>query len=215
MTITKAAIKLNSAWRRRWPKWRALPPLWLMSDPARLADPIPYLHHLPPGSGVIYRCYGTALADSEQRKYTQALMTACHGRDLQLLIAGNDRLALEIDADGIHLPEWHIGQQAWRARAIKNRGGLVTASCHTRRALTLAARAGADAALLAPVFATDSHPGTPNIGPLRFAALARESAIPVYALGGIGPDNISLLKGSGTAGIAAIGAIIGNQNAKG
>ncbi len=42
-----------------------------------------------------------------------------------------------------------------------------------------AARAGADAALLSPVFWTASHPLAPALGPLRFAAWCRSSPLPV------------------------------------
>lgn len=214
MNITKAAIKLNSAWRRQWPTWRALPPVFLLSDPVRLADPRPHLHRLPRGGGVIYRCYGNTMTYPERLRYTRDLRAACHGRGLVLLIAGDDRLALETGADGIHLAEWRLARRSWQPRAMRSRGGLVTAACHGRRALHLAAEAAVDAALLAPVFATDSRPHAPSLGPLRFAALVRQSAVPVYALGGIGPGNVGRLNGSGAVGIAAIGAIIGEQGAK-
>ena len=48
-----------------------------------------------------------------------------------------------------------------------------------------ARRAGADAAVLGPVFASASHPAAPSLGASRFAALVRASPLPVYALGGI------------------------------
>jgi thiamine-phosphate pyrophosphorylase len=51
--------------------------------------------------------------------------------------------------------------------------------------LGLAARLGADAALLSPVFATRSHPGGATLGPVRFRLLARQAALPVIALGGM------------------------------
>ncbi len=185
-----------------------------MTDPVRLADPIPHLHILPPGGGVIYRSYGNTLPHGERLRYIRDLRAACHRRGLLLLIAGDGRLALEAGADGIHLPEWRLGRRSWQPRAMRSRGGLVTASCHGRQALHLAAKAGVDAVLLAPVFTTESHPDRPSLGPLRFAALVRESPVPVYGLGGIGPGNVGRLKNSGAVGIAAIGAIIGEQGAE-
>ncbi len=205
MTITNAAVKLNSAWRRRRPGGRRLPVLFLMTDPDRLADPRPYLHRLPRGAGVILRCYGGN--PGAARVQARRLAKACHARGLCLLIAGDDRLAAFARADGIHLGEWRLGRGAWKRGPARARRGLVTASCHGRAALSRAAAAGVDAVLLAPVFATESHPDARILGHLRFAALVRQCRLPVFALGGIGPANIGRLEPTGAAGIAGIGFI--------
>ena len=211
MTITKAAVKLNSAWRRARPGGRRLPVLFLMSDPDRLPDPRPYLHRLPRGAGVILRCYGANPGDAPSRVQVRRLAKACHTRGLWLLIAGDDHLAAQARADGIHLGEWRLGRGAWKRGPARARRGLVTASCHGRAALSRAAAAGVDAVLLAPVFATESHSDARILGHLRFAALVRQCRLPVFALGGIGPANIGRLAPTGAAGIAGIGFIIDSQ----
>ena len=81
---------------------------------------------------------------------------------------------------------------------------IVTAAAHSRAALFRAARAGADAALLSPVFWTASHPLAPALGPLRFAAWCRSSPLPVYALGGISARTARRLRAGGGAGFAGI-----------
>ncbi len=208
MSITNAAIKLNSAWQRANPGVPRLPVLFLLTDPDRLPDPRPYLHRLPRGAAVILRCYGDKTGATARRARAQDLCKNCHARGLRLLIAGDDRLAAEIRADGIHLGEWRLGRGTWKRGPVRTRGGLVTASCHGRAALARAAAAGVDAVLVAPVFATASHPDARVLGHLRFAALVRLSRLPTYALGGIGADNISRLRPSSATGIAGIGAII-------
>ena len=70
---------------------------------------------------------------------------------------------------------------------------LVTAAVHSPAALRAAAAAGADAALLSPIFATASHPDVRTLGLQRFAALAQASPLPVYALGGIDRDRAASL----------------------
>ncbi len=42
------------------------------------------------------------------------------------------------------------------------------------------------------------------LGPVRFAALARQAGLPVYALGGVKTKNAPRLKGSGAAGLAMV-----------
>ena len=72
------------------------------------------------------------------------------------------------------------------------------------RALAL----GADALIVAPVFATESHPGVRPLGVHRLAALSAAAPAPVYALGGITAANAARLGPSGAAGIAGIGGIL-------
>lgn len=208
VTLTNAAVKLNSAWRRRGGGRSGLPVLFLMTDPDRLPDPLPYLHQLPRGTGVIYRCYGDKQREGERRAFALRLRRTCRARGLTLLVAGHDRLAADIRADGIHLAEWRLGRGGWKRGPARARRGLVTASCHGPAALDRAAMAGADAVLLAPVFRTESHPDVRALGNLRFAALVRLSRVPVFALGGIGPGNIGRLRHTGAAGIAGIGGLV-------
>ncbi|HSR55898.1 MAG TPA: thiamine phosphate synthase [Alphaproteobacteria bacterium] len=208
MTIAKAAWELNSAWRRRHPDARNLPALLLMTDPERLPDPGPYLRRLPRGSGVIYRCYGEGPGRAQRLEQARRLRSACRRRGILFIVAGDDGLAQAVRADGIHLAEWRLRRGAWMRGPARARHGLVTASCHGRAAIAKAARAGADAVLLAPVFATASHPGARAMGHLHFCRLARRSRLPVYALGGIDPDNVGKLRRSGAVGIAGIGGLI-------
>jgi thiamine-phosphate pyrophosphorylase len=117
------------------------------------------------------------------------------------LIAGDPALARAIGANGLHLPEARAREAAhWRA---KNPGWLITASAHSLRA-ALSAQA-ADAVLLSPVFATDSHKSAPPLSAARARAIARGVPVPVFALGGVTAQNSVLL--SGFSGIAAISAL--------
>ncbi|MFP6690036.1 MAG: thiamine phosphate synthase, partial [Alphaproteobacteria bacterium] len=83
---------------------------------------------------------------------------------------------------------------------------LITVAAHSRAALHHAAMCGADAALLSPVFATESHPERRPLGPEGFNLLAARAALPVYALGGIDRHNAARLLCGRAAGIAAIAA---------
>jgi thiamine-phosphate pyrophosphorylase len=84
--------------------------------------------------------------------------------------------------------------------------GIVTAAAHSLEALDRAAAAGADAALLSPVFQTGSHPDAPALGASEFARLSGLARIPVYALGGITAETVPAIAESGAAGIAVTGA---------
>jgi len=179
----------------------SLPPLILMTDRQRLANPIPVVETLPRGSAVILRHYG----DPERETLGFRLATVCHGRGLRLLIADDIRMAVRVRAHGIHLPEARIATPPRTWRTHGRQGWLITAAAHSPKAVMRAARAGADAVLLSPVFPTKSHPDAAPIGPLRFAAWVSESPLPVYALGGISVSSARRLASSGAAGFAGIG----------
>jgi len=184
--LARAAKKLAAA--------GPLPPLVLMTDDARLPDPIPAVQALPRGSMVIVRCRDPIRRRALARSI--AVLARAHG--LVVLVAGDAALARR--AHGIHLPEARLGEAA-RARACGHT--FITASVHSLAALRRAKYA--DAVFLSPVFPTASHPGRAHLGPLRAAAMARLSPLPVYALGGITAANAGRL--TGFCGLAAIGAL--------
>ncbi len=55
--------------------------------------------------------------------------------------------------------------------------------------------------------ATASHPGIEPLGWARFSERVEPVPLPVYALGGMGPDNIETAWAHGAQGIAAIRAL--------
>ena len=180
-----------------------LPRLILMTDSIRLPDPDAAVLALAPGSAVVLRERSRARLAVLARR----LSPLCRARRIRLLVAGDWRLAREVGADGLHLPEAAIRRGPGRWRRARRRDWIVTAAAHSPIAIRLAARLGVDAVLLSPVFATASHPGARTVGPLRFARWARESPLPVYALGGIDAIHARRLRGSGAAGFAGIGGL--------
>jgi len=208
--ITNAARMLNLRAARKNPSARRLPCLLLLSDATRLADPAAVLARLPSGAGVILRDYANTGPASARLAHARSLALSCRLRGLRLIVAGDARFAIAAGAAGLHLPEWKVRQDAHRENALARRRGLiVTAACHSLAALRRAEALGADAALLAPVLPTRSHPGGRVLGALRFAALVRQARLPVYALGGINGPRAARIAQSGAAGIAGIGFAAG------
>lgn len=179
-----------------------------MTDRVRLANPEAAIRQLPRRSAVILRHPDPA----ERERLARHLLGICRSRDLRLMIAGDAPLANTIGAGGLHLPEQLLryGRRGWRG--MRRPGWLVTAAAHSPAAIQRAARAGVDAVLLSPVFATASHPGAKPLGLLKFARLVRQSPVPVYALGGISAATAPRLAGTGAAGFAAIDGLLAGQS---
>ena len=177
-----------------------LPPLWFMTDRTRVPDPVSIVAHLPPGAGVVIRDYD--LPDREP--YAHAIAEAAHAGDVTILVAGDMALAEATEAHGMHLPEWQMLQAA-KIRA-EHPAWLLTAAVHAKPAIVEAQRQEMNAVFLAPVFRASSGKGT-ALGIIRFAGLVRQTALPVFALGGVDAGTAPRLKGTGAAGVAAIGAL--------
>lgn len=201
-TLAREAAALNAASRWARKNARLLPPLILMTDAKRLPDPLRAACALPKGSMVILR----HTEANARIALGVALIRIARARGLHLLVADDPMLASAIGATGLHCSEKNIALAShWRTR---RKDWLITISAHSGAGLRRAALASADAAILAPVFATQSHPGAVSLGPLRFHALSRAANLPVYALGGIDGSSVKRLRGSKAVGIAAIGALI-------
>ena len=200
MTVAKWARRLNFVARRRFPRAIDLPPLILVSDPKRLPDPLRAAARLPRGSAVLLRAYDAR----DQSALAQRLAKLCRRQGLRLLIAGDDRLASKVRADGTHFSE---AAARLRPSAKTRHTGLVTVACHGVASLRRAKMYGADACFLSPVFETASHPGARTLDVWRFARLVRQVELPVYALGGINDKTVRRLAGSGACGVAAISAL--------
>jgi 8-oxo-dGTP diphosphatase len=102
---------------------------------------------------------------------------------------------------GVHVPARFLSGLV--ARPVPGSYWFGT-SCHDALELDAALAIGADYAFLGPVKATASHPGEPGMGWEKFAELVRELPMPVYAIGGLGPDDLETAWAAGAQGIAAI-----------
>jgi len=176
----------------------AIPPLFFFTDPERTPDPIRVAQRLPRGTAVVYRHFGA----EDRVQIARKLAALCRSRGLVLLIGADAELARACRADGVHWPERLMP----RTRGAEFR--LVTAAAHSAKAAAKASEAGFDACVLSPVFETRSAAARETLGLFSASQIARASAIPVIALGGVNARNVTRLSGRGFAGVAAIDALL-------
>ena len=176
----------------------SLPPLLFFTDPARTPRPWETAGRLPAGAGIVFRAFGAPDAEA----MGQRLRAATEAAGVRLLVGLDAALAERIGADGVHLPE----RAAHDVAALKSRrpDWIVTAAWHGAGE----APQGADALVLSPVFPPGgASAGTPALGVDGFVRRRARARVPVYALGGIGPDNAARLGASGACGLAGVQAI--------
>lgn len=143
------------------------------------------------------------LCDEAYERLAGWSLESCRASDSLLVLHGAPSLLERLpQAAGLHLP-WREARQ-YSARPIPE-GYLLAVSCHDEEEIAHAEQLQADFITLGPVKPTFSHPGAPGIGWERFEALAAGAAMPVYALGGLVPDDIHAARQAGAQGIAGIG----------
>jgi thiamine-phosphate pyrophosphorylase len=130
-------------------------------------------------------------------------------RSAGVLFIVNDRpdIARLADADGVHLGQDDLS--ITDARGIAGPDLMVGISTHTIEQVRSAVRAGADYLGVGPVFpsrtkAFDRFPGLDFV-----RAAASETSIPLFALGGITPENVSQVVVAGARRIAVASAVAG------
>lgn len=163
---------------------------WLAALDATLASGVSRLQlRLPDASPEVLRRLASAAAER------------CRNAGVELLVNADVALARELGT-GLHLRSAQLAGLAQRPALVD--GMRLAASCHTAADLAHATRLGVDFAVLGPVKPTATHPGAPGIGWDGFADLRETTSLPVYAIGGLGADDIPEARRSGAQGIAAI-----------
>lgn len=138
------------------------------------------------------------------KKTVRELGGLCRQYDAALLLNGSPADAITSGADGIHLPSARLLQLNERPL---DRQYLVAASCHNRMEVEHACRLGLDFIVVSPVQATASHPDAEPIGWDGLRWLTECATIPVYALGGMQPYDMSRAWDGGAQGIAMLSAV--------
>ncbi|MEW6444949.1 MAG: Nudix family hydrolase [Pseudomonadota bacterium] len=125
-----------------------------------------------------------------------------HGAGAQAILNSAPSDALQLGMDGVHLNRRRLMHLTARPTNL----AWVGASCHDPAELACATRLGLDYAFLSPVQPTASHPEAEPLGWSRFAELVRDHVMPVYALGGVGEDQLQAALAHGAQGVAGIRA---------
>ncbi|TMF88348.1 MAG: thiamine phosphate synthase [Chloroflexi bacterium] len=136
-----------------------------------------------------------ALARGELLNLARRLHEVTAAAGVLLIVNDHLDIALLADADGVHLGEDDLSVA--EARRLAGPNFLVGASASNADAARTAAAAGADYLGAGPAFATPMKEAKPVIGPEGVAAVQQAVQIPVFAIGGVTPDNAPQLVAAG------------------
>jgi 8-oxo-dGTP diphosphatase len=135
----------------------------------------------------------------QMQELAAAVIARARPAGARVLVSNDIAMAHMVGADGVHLTARQVATMDTRPDLP-----LVAASCHSRAELDAAVRLGADFAVLGAVRPTASHPGAAVMGWDAFADIARDTPIPVFAIGGLRPADLDEAWRRGAHGVAMI-----------
>ena len=140
------------------------------------------------------------------------LQKLCREYNVPFVINDNVNIAVEIDADGVH-----VGQSDMEAGDVRAKLGpdkIVGVSAGTVEEAILAEERGADYLGVGAVFPTGSKDDAIDVSKETLKEICKAVSIPVIAIGGITQENVIELSGTGICGVAVISAIYAQKDIK-
>ena len=161
------------------------------------------------GVGMIQlREKGLADAELAKRARLRVRLLRQLTQDSPVLVIINDRadIAAAVDADGVHLGQEDMSVKD--ARAILGPRKLIGVSTHNIDQARAAVLAGANYLGAGPTFPSSTKQFDALAGLAYLRQVAAEIRLPTFAIGGIGPDNLSQVLETGIRHIAASSAVV-------
>lgn len=197
--------------------WRITPALDMITDVQAWAR-----QRLPIGSGApadVREGWLLRLPGWTTDRYVQAAealiellareQEASSSSPIALCLHGDPEVLQRVpSADGFHFNRQQVRQLQTAgqvAASLRSRTGqLFSAAAHDDIELASALAVGVDSAWLSPVLATASHPDATPLGWSSWSMMLAKVPMPVYALGGVSPAEVSDARRWGGQGVAGI-----------
>lgn len=142
---------------------------------------------------------------SQKREAANILKKECEKYKAKLIINDDYRLALEVEADGVHLGQ--KDEEISLARNVLKSFQIIGRTCNTKEQILKAYEEGADYIGLGPYrFTSTKENLSPILGLEGYKDI--EVDIPIYAIGGIRLEDAKQLSETGVYGIAISSLIL-------
>ena len=152
-------------------------------------------------------------SDDEERRRGEAsrLVRLCRRHGVPMIVNDDVELALEADADGVH-----IGRDDAELADVRARLGgdfIVGVSCYDDAArAVLAERRGADYVAFGAMFPSATKPTASRASMATIESARRRIGVPIAAIGGITPENGASLLSAGVDMLAVVRGVFGHED---
>lgn len=145
------------------------------------------------------------LTEGEYRLLAEEVHKICTRQGTMLIFHSFIDVAREQQAKAIHLPPPLLRKMT---EAEKDSFSVIGASCHSADEAMEAEALGCTYLTVGHIFATDCKKGLPGRGLDFLTQVVNSVSLPVYAIGGIGIENIGEIKATGAAGACLMSGLM-------
>jgi len=164
------------------------------------------------GGATIIQYREKELKGQEKKNDAQAVQEVCKKYNVPFLINDDVQLALDINADGVHLGQSDMDPA--EARKLLGQNKIIGVTAKTIDQAKKAEAEGADYLGSGAVFGTSTKLDAKPMDHELLDAICESVSIPVVAIGGIDAGNILNLKGRKMSGFAIVSGIFGQEDIK-
>lgn len=147
-----------------------------------------------------------ALQGEEKKQLARQIQALCQEANVPFIVNDDVQLAIDLDADGVH-----VGQEDTNAQDVRQRIGnkILGVSTHNLDEVKQAMKDGADYVGMGPVYPTETKKDTRSVQGVSLITEVRRHGlqIPIVGIGGITYDNAAPVIQAGADGISIISAI--------
>ena len=163
------------------------------------------------------------MSEEEYGELAAWFIPICKEAGTKLFLHYFYRVAMELKPDGLHLP-LHVLEELCSEKGFTKTEDLqknlqeslgvleLGASCHSAEDAVRAEQLGCTYILAGHIYDTDCKKGLPGRGLEFLRTVTEEIKFPVYAIGGIEPENIDEVRGSGAAGACIMSSAMKSKN---
>lgn len=146
------------------------------------------------------------------RELAAVVMEICGQYNVKCILHSFPAVAISLHTDAIHLPLHILRELSQKQKAHFK---ILGASCHSVDDALEAQALGCTYLTAGHVFETDCKKGLPGRGVEFLRNVCAAVDIPVYAIGGIGADNIALVRNAGASGACLMSSLMVSEDITG
>lgn len=189
--------------------------LYAITDPVLMGDElIPMTRQAILGGINILQYRNKSANKTQQYNEAAGLAEMCKKYNVTFIINDDTKLAINVDADGVHLGQKDLSLS--NARELIGENKIIGVSCNNQLSLAKdAEKNGADYVAFGRFYTSQTKPDAPR-AELALLAHARQMIkCPIVAIGGITPANAHVLIKQGADMLAVINSIFGQKDIRG
>ena len=149
------------------------------------------------------------MLSGEYRKLAAAVIEICNKYDVKCILHGFPTVAISFHVNAVHIP-LHILRTMSQEQKVHF--SILGTSCHSVEDSLEAQALGCTYIIAGHVFETNCKRGLPGRGPDFLRNVCTAVKLPVYGIGGIGIDNITLVRDTGVAGVCLMSSLMEAEN---